>query len=242
MFGFGTSLASIYDYIYLWKDYRKEAHIVTKNLRDLECAEGVLLELACGTGRHLEYFSNYEMTGVDLCEESLMLASFRAPQASFLRRDMRHVHPLISDKVDVLLMLFGAVSYISPQDLVVFFKSCAELMTDRSVLVLEPWYEDVQEGGFLQVYDSKELKICRLSDIQRASRQTIMDFSFVISRAGHKVERLRSRECLWNHVHEDLLIQLELAGLQCVRKVEGFTGMEGMWFLRKCTVSSMSRA
>ena len=44
-------------------------------------------------------------------------------------------------------MLFGAVSYISPKDIGSFFQCCADLMADDSVLVLEPWYEEVEEGG-----------------------------------------------------------------------------------------------
>ena len=233
MFGFGTSLASVYDYIYMWKDYHKEAHRIVENLRAVGCADGLLLELACGTGRHLEHFTNYEKIGVDLCEESLMLASFRDPKANFVCADMRSVHNQICQKIDVLLMLFGAVSYISPEEISSFFGRCVELMNDDAVVVLEPWYEDVDEGGFLHVYDSKDLKICRLSDVQDVGNQTVMEFAFMISRAGGHVERLTDKEYLWNHRLDVLEQQLANTGLICIRKTAGFTGPKGLWFLKK---------
>ncbi|MBM74788.1 MAG: hypothetical protein CMK59_05260 [Proteobacteria bacterium] len=233
MFGFGTSLASVYDYIYLWKDYHKEARRIIDNLSELGCTEGVLLELACGTGRHLEFFNRFRCMGVDLCEESLMLASFRSPQASFLCQDMRQIGYKESDHIDVLMLLFGGVSYIKPQELRTFFEAWAGLMNDDSVLVLEPWYEDVQEGGFLQAYDSDELKICRMSDVRQEDHQTVMDFSFLIARSGGSVERLSSQERLWNHPHHKIESELQMAGFKCVRKSEGFSGLKGLWFLQK---------
>jgi SAM-dependent methyltransferase len=242
MFGasFGTSLASLYDYIYCWKDYHKEALWIQENLRELGCVDGKLLEMACGTGKHIEHFAAFQRFGIDLCEESMMLASFRAPEARFEKHDMAILNKEsgFCAECELILALFGATGYLESSLLEPTFRRWSELLKLGGFLALEPWYDEVKEGCFLQSYETKSFKICRMADVQEQSGKTVMSFEFLISRAGARVERLHSQEILYNHSFEQLLALLELSGFQLLRKTEGAFAADGLWILQKVSTSS----
>ena len=52
-------LAKYYDLIYSWKDYKKEVENINKLILKYKQSRGKrLLEVACGTGHHLQYFKD----------------------------------------------------------------------------------------------------------------------------------------------------------------------------------------
>ena len=49
-------LAAYYDYIYHWKDYKTEVRQIKKLINEYKRSSGnSLLDVACGTGRHISY-------------------------------------------------------------------------------------------------------------------------------------------------------------------------------------------
>ena len=69
-------IASYYDLIYSWKDYKKEAKKIKKLILKYKKSDGnELLDIACGTGKHLEYLKNtFSCMGVDINEEMINIA------------------------------------------------------------------------------------------------------------------------------------------------------------------------
>jgi predicted TPR repeat methyltransferase len=68
----------IYDAIYAWKDYPTEAERIDAAIRERRPDATTLLDVACGTGKHLELLRDrYRVEGVDLdrrCWRSLAIA------------------------------------------------------------------------------------------------------------------------------------------------------------------------
>lgn len=59
--------ARFYDAIYSFKDYPAEADLVTRYVRDAAPDASTLLDVACGTGLHMEHLRrNFIVEGVDL--------------------------------------------------------------------------------------------------------------------------------------------------------------------------------
>jgi ubiquinone/menaquinone biosynthesis C-methylase UbiE len=68
--------ARYYDKIYSFKDYRAEAQYLTAVIdQNLRSGGDRLLDVACGTGRHIEHLkTSFAVEGLDISEELLELA------------------------------------------------------------------------------------------------------------------------------------------------------------------------
>jgi SAM-dependent methyltransferase len=101
-----------YDLVYAAKPYADEARFVDSLLRDAGVPCGRLLDLACGTGRHVHELSalGWDVTGVDYSEELLERARANAPEARFVLQDMRELD-LPGETFDAITCLFDSIGY-----------------------------------------------------------------------------------------------------------------------------------
>lgn len=86
------SAADLYDLVYQdRKDYRAEAGAVAELIRSRKPDASTLLDVACGTGTHLEAFSRHfeQVAGLELSESMSEVARRRVPQAQLYPGDMR---------------------------------------------------------------------------------------------------------------------------------------------------------
>src|SRR5262249_33858233 len=82
--------ADLYDAVYSFKDYAQEAERVHELVLERRPAASTLLDVACGTGRHLEQLRRwYDVTGIDLDPGLLTVARKRLPDVSLQEGDMR---------------------------------------------------------------------------------------------------------------------------------------------------------
>ena len=75
-----TSFASVYDELTLNVDYKRRAEYIMSILADFDIKDGLLLDLACGTGSlSLEFSKNgFEVIGTDASPDMLMEAQNKA--------------------------------------------------------------------------------------------------------------------------------------------------------------------
>ena len=78
-----SSFASVYDELTINVDYKKRAEYITDILADNDIRDGLLLDLACGTGSLSIEFARrgFEVIGVDSSPEMLMEAQAKACEA-----------------------------------------------------------------------------------------------------------------------------------------------------------------
>ena len=78
-------LASYYDEIYHFKDYQKEAQKIETLIQQHKKSSGdQLLDVACGTGNHIEYLKqHYTVEGLDSSSEMLRIARKKLPDVVF---------------------------------------------------------------------------------------------------------------------------------------------------------------
>ena len=74
-------MAKYYDLIYSWKDYRKEADKIKSLIKKHKKSDGHdLLEVACGTGKHLPYLiESFSIFATDLNKTMLSVAEKLLP-------------------------------------------------------------------------------------------------------------------------------------------------------------------
>lgn len=134
--------ADLYDATYeaKGKDYRGEAARVLALARErLACgAVRSLLDVACGTGEHLRFFSEERLVaGVDRSEGMLSVARRKLPGVRFERADMTAMH--LDRRFDVVVCLFSSVGYLADEAaLHAAIRRMAEHLEPGGLLIVEP--------------------------------------------------------------------------------------------------------
>jgi ubiquinone/menaquinone biosynthesis C-methylase UbiE len=161
------SLAKYYDLIYTWKDYQKEAEVLTKLINENKLSTGnQLLDIACGTGSHIQYFVNdFDCVGVDLNQEMLEIAKEKAPNAKFYPADMTDFD--LGQKFDVVVCLFSSIGYVKTEENLRKTIACfVRHLKNGGLVIIEPWLtKEIYRTGsaHMNTYDGKDIKIARLN-------------------------------------------------------------------------------
>ena len=135
-----TLSGSYYDTLHSFKNYAKETARVREWIRQYNPGARSVLDVACGTGRHLEYLQvDFEVAGIDLNEEMLHAARRRCPDGDFRLGNM--VDFTLGRQFDVVTCLFSAIAYTK---FLVCMKraimNMARHLAPGGVLILEPWF------------------------------------------------------------------------------------------------------
>jgi 2-polyprenyl-3-methyl-5-hydroxy-6-metoxy-1,4-benzoquinol methylase len=93
-------------------DRTAEGIFIKKLIKQYNPKAKTVLELGCGTGVFLEYFSNhgYKMTGIDLSQEMLEIARQKVPKANLSCQNMAIFSSQF--KYDVVLCLFDSINHL----------------------------------------------------------------------------------------------------------------------------------
>jgi ubiquinone/menaquinone biosynthesis C-methylase UbiE len=108
--------AAVYDLIYEWKDYAREAAMLRWIIAAKKRSAGnALLDVACGTGKHLaELKTDFTVEGLDLSVGLLTVARRSLPDVPFHHGDMTHFD--LGKQFDVVTCLFSAIGHAQTLD------------------------------------------------------------------------------------------------------------------------------
>lgn len=192
-------LAPFYDRIYSAKEYRTEANrLIALARRTMGRAPRSLLDVGCGTGRHLAEFHRLvpEVAGVDLSAPMLCEARRRLGPGVMLRRgDMRSFR--IPRTYDVVVCLFSAIGYLlrrGERDRAAanFFQH----VSPGGVVLVEGWVRPAawRPGTLhLQTYDGPDAKVARLSSSSRTGGISTIEMHYLVGVPGRPVRHLVER-------------------------------------------------
>jgi SAM-dependent methyltransferase len=150
-------LARWYDAIYAarGKEYAAEAQALLAVATREGAPARSLLDVACGTGRHLAAFATDvdEVAGLDASREMLAIARARLdPAVPLVEADMRSFD--LGRRFDVVTCLFSAIGHVADDDeLDAAVAAMARHVAPGGVLLLEPWLtpETARPGGVRDV-------------------------------------------------------------------------------------------
>src|SRR5688572_25745977 len=104
--------ARFYDAIYSFKDYAAEAIEVQDLIQSRNPEARTLLDVACGTGLHLQHLAGtFDVAGLDLDPELLRIAGERVPDVPLHEADMRTFD--LGERFDAITCLFSSIGYVS---------------------------------------------------------------------------------------------------------------------------------
>ena len=134
-------LAQYYDLIYSWKNYQQEANKIKSLIKKHKKSVGHdLLEVACGTGKHLPYLKDsFSILATDLNKAMLSIARNNIPDVMFKPADMVKLD--LGKKFDVILCLFSSIGYVRTYpNLTKTIKNFAQHLKVGGVVIMEPWF------------------------------------------------------------------------------------------------------
>jgi ubiquinone/menaquinone biosynthesis C-methylase UbiE len=185
--------AHLYDLAYSFKDYAGESTWVRNAIHARVPQARTLLDVACGTGKHLEHLrSEFDCQGLDLNPEFVRLArertGVRVHGASMDSFD-------IDERFDAVVCLFSSIGYAS--DLPGAIGSMARHLNPGGVLIVEPWLRpDQWVAGHVQVLDQEAdgIRLVRMTMSRVDGSQSVLDMQYLVgspSGIEHLVETHR---------------------------------------------------
>jgi SAM-dependent methyltransferase len=229
--------ADFYDAVYSFKDYPAEAARVHALIEERTPAAHSLLDVACGTGKHLELFRSwYEVAGIDLNADLIAIARERLRDVRLEVADMTAFD--LGRRFDVVTCLFSSIGYVGTvEQLDQAIATMAAHLEPGGTLVLEPWlYPDDWIAGrpHLLSVDEPELKIARMTISGREGRLAIMDFEYLIGTSAG-IESFSERHEAALFTDEEYRSAFAAAGLGVEHDPEGLIG-RGLYIGRPATV------
>ena len=214
-------------------DYSKSAYIYDENFKKYfdylaacrkihsfvqqhNATAKTLLDVACGTGKHLESLQEYyEVEGLDISPEMLKIARNRCPDIPFHESNMMDFD--LGKKYDVITCLYSSIALLKTLDNVKKAIACmVNHLNDGGLLLIEPWWDSDQlwEGRLMfNCADDPELKICCMYIIKREGTISIFDMHYMVG-TNQGIETFVEREELGLFTREEYTESLEEAGLQ----------------------------
>jgi ubiquinone/menaquinone biosynthesis C-methylase UbiE len=225
-------LAQYYDALNASKDYRGESDRLEALARRVgRPGKMTWLDVACGTGRHLEFLSRrHPAVGVDGSAEMLRIARHRLPGVRLVRGDMRTFR--LNQRFDVVSCLFSAIGHLQKKtDLQKTFDNFARHLKPGGVAIVEPWIDrSMFHPGFvrLQTYQNPAVSLARLSYSSRRAGHSIVEFHYLIGKSGDKVRYCKVTDVGLLLSREELMGAMRKAGLQPRFLSRGFTPGRGL--------------
>jgi len=225
-------LADYYDYIYHWKDYKKEARQIKKLVGEYKRSSGnSLLDVACGTGKHIFYLRGaFECEGIDISKDMIAVARKNVPGIVFRTGNM--VDFDLGRRFDVVICLFSSVGYLlTVHDINRASSNFARHLKRGGVLIGEPWFgrsEWDDKTVHMQTYDSDSLKIARVSFSRSEGDLTLVDEEFLIGERGKGITHVRDNHRMKFFEPEAFLGAMAKAGLEVTLLKDGLMPGRGL--------------
>ncbi|GAA3990634.1 class I SAM-dependent methyltransferase [Thermobifida alba] len=188
---YGPELAAVYELVYRsrGKDWDAEAAYLEREIRSRFPSADSLLDVACGTGAHLESFRRrFSLTeGVELSDAMRAEAVRRLPDVPVHVGDMRSFD--LGRRFDAVICVFCSIGYLETvADLRAALRSMAAHLVPGGVLIVEPWWfpEHFIDGYVAgDLARDEERTVSRISHSTLQGRRTRMELRFVIgTKAG----------------------------------------------------------
>lgn len=178
-----TKTAELYDSLYHFKDYDAAAREVDRVIRAHRPDARTLLDVGCGTGKHLAVLGRtYAAQGLDLNPDLLRIARGRCPGVRFHQADMAEFE--LPDRFDAITCLFSSIAYTKT---LVRMRAAVAAMSRHlepgGVLVVEPGFtpENFRTDAItLNVVDEPGRKIAWMYTSKAEGRVAVGEMHYLV--------------------------------------------------------------
>ena len=220
-----TQTAKQYDAVYSYKDYEAESNLITELVRARVTNARTLLDVACGTGKHLEHLSkNFETSGVDLDTEMLAIAIERLPELSIHHGDMCDFQ--LDTKFDAVLCLFSSIAYTKTLErMEQAVANMAGHVNPGGMLLMEGWV--TPESWIVgkvrtEIYETDDGFVARMALMEPIERGRLV-LEYMIGDSSGISHVTETHEMGW-FTHDEYMNAFKKANLTTEYIEEGLTG------------------
>lgn len=224
-----TSSSAVYDAINASraKDYEREVGHVHELIEQHKRSKGnTLLDVACGTGGHLQYLqAYYSVEGLDLSADMLAIARERFPGVSFYEASMLDFE--LGRQYDVITCLFSSIGYVvTTENMRKAVQQMVKHLLPGGVLVIEPYFhpETYRPGNLSATFvNEPEMKIARMAVHEECDGVSVMNMHFLVATPG-RIEHFTELHRMGLFRHADYAAALQDAGVTVAYDPEGLIG------------------
>ncbi|GLZ00712.1 class I SAM-dependent methyltransferase [Actinoplanes sp. NBRC 103695] len=187
---YGADTASVYHDFYRerkGKDYAAEAAHLAALVRERKAGASSLLDVACGSGSHLEHFVHEfdHVEGLELSADMIAVAGPLLPGVALHQGDMRDFS--LGRRFDALTCMYSSIGYMADEDaLRRTIARFTEHLEPGGVLLVEPWWtpdEFLDRHVAGDVLTVGERTIARVSHTVRHGDKTRMEVHWTVADA-----------------------------------------------------------
>lgn len=215
--------AAFYDQLYSFMDYEAAVRKITAVLDAQAPDASSLLDVGCGTGRHLELLrERYEVEGLDINPTMLEVARERCPGVSFHEADMAEFS--LEGRFDVVICLFSSIGYVRTEARLRSAILCMRRhLAPGGLLLIEPWFtpEQYWTGTITANHvDEPDLKLTWMYTSEREGDVSVLDIHYMVGRP-EGIETFRERHEVGLFTEQQHLAAFNDAGLETRHETAG---------------------
>ncbi|HXT36083.1 MAG TPA: class I SAM-dependent methyltransferase [Chloroflexota bacterium] len=222
-----TRSAAIQDLLHAERDFAAEGDRIIGMVERYKRSDGTrLIDLGCGTGRHLEYLrTHFTVEGLDLDRGMVEVAAARLPGVplhvgSFTDLDLPR-------RYGVILCLMGSIGYVRwPGTLDRTIRLMAAHAQPGGIVVVEPWIPPEQTGETListRVAESPGIRVTRMRTSRVEDGASVLYFDYLVTTADG-IDNFAERHELGIFSHQQYLAAFTGAGLETRYELSGPSG------------------
>jgi ubiquinone/menaquinone biosynthesis C-methylase UbiE len=226
-----TRTAEYYDALYHFKDYQAACNLLIQLIKKYNPQAKSLLDVACGTGKHLEYLKDhFKVAGLDLDANLLEVARKRCPEATFYQEDMTYFE--LNTNYDVVVCLFSSIAYVrTVENLNRAIRCMVNHLNLGGLLVVEPWIfpENYWVNRITANFvDQPELKIAWMYKSQLDGFTSVFDIHYMVGTPAG-IQNFNERHVMGLWTDEEYRQAFLDVGINPFYEKKGFFG-RGVYF------------
>jgi SAM-dependent methyltransferase len=226
--------ARLYDLMYEGRDYSGAAAEIRALLSTQVPGASTLLDVGCGSGRHLELLADhYRVEGLDINPALLEVARARCPGVTMHEDDMTSFD--LGRSFDAVTCLFSAIGHVgSVADMRRSLARMAAHLNSPGMLIVEPWFtpEGFWDGHLAANFHAgADTRLAWMYRQRREGRLSVLDIHYLVAAQGEP-EHFVERQELGLFTREEMTAALEDAGLE-VRYLESDLWDRGLYLGRR---------
>lgn len=229
-----TKTAEFYDALYAFKDYGQACNDLKELVKKHNPDAKTLLDVACGSGKHLTYLKeSFDVQGLDLNEELLNVAQRRCPDVKFHHEDMTAFD--LGQQFDAVVCLFSSIGYVcTVENLNKAIKCMVDHLSPGGVFILEPWItkEKYWTNHLAANYvDQPDLKIAWMYNHEMEDNKSIFNINYLVG-TSESVESFTEQHVMGLWTEEEYENAFKNANIDVQYDEKGLFG-RGMYFGKK---------